>query len=158
MPQKAITSTIGMKIQNGFQWGCSFQAPVMYLAQRTTKSLSIWTEADIGSSLEPSISVHSTATSATGLPVAQIDNYTQEQLCYDQKDHAKYYKVFSQLFSGTTFQSLTNTKLSPHRFQPCHENGLIKTLQTIPHNLYVCFKLSSLYCGLRLILVYPNPQ
>ena len=28
----------------------------------------------------------------------------------------------------------------------------------LPHNLYVSVKLTSLYCGLRLILVYPNPQ
>ena len=60
--------------------------------------------------------------------------------------------------SLTTLQCLMNTKFSPHRFWPCHENELIKTIQTIPHNLYVSFKLSSLYCGLRLILVYPNPQ
>ena len=51
-----------------------------------------------------------------------------------------------------------NTKLSPHRFWPCHENSLIKTIQMLPHNLYVSFKLTSLYCGLRIILVYPNPQ
>ena len=48
----------------------------------------------------------------------------------------------------TTLQSLMNAKLSPHRFWPFHENGLIKTIQTIPHNLYVSFKSASLYCGL----------
>ena len=48
-----------------------------------------------------------------------------------------------------------NAKLSQHRFWHCHENGLIKTIQTIPHNLYVSVKLTFLYCGLRLILVYP---
>ena len=57
----------------------------------------------------------------------------------------------------TTLQYIMNAKLSQHRFWHCHENGLIKTIQTIPHNLYVSFKLASLYCGLRLILVYPNP-
>ena len=32
-------------------------------------------------------------------------------------------------------------------------------MQTIlPHNLYVSVMLTSLYCGLVLILVYPNPQ
>ena len=51
-----------------------------------------------------------------------------------------------------------NAKLSPHRFLPCHENCLIKTIQTIPHNIYVSVKLTSLYCGLGIILVYPNPQ
>ena len=51
-----------------------------------------------------------------------------------------------------------NAKLSKQRFWPCHVNRLIKTIQTIPHNLYVGVKLTSLYCGLRLILVYPNPQ
>ena len=35
----------------------------------------------------------------------------------------------------TTFQSVMNAKLSLHRFWPCHENGLIKTILTIPHNL-----------------------
>ena len=50
-----------------------------------------------------------------------------------------------------------NANLSLHRFWPCHENELIKTIQTIPHNLYASFKLASLYFGVRLILVYPNP-
>ena len=65
---------------------------------------------------------------------------------------------FREQLWGTTLQSWMNTKLSLHRFWPCHENGLIKTIQTIPHNLYVSFKSASLYCGLRIILVYPNPQ
>ena len=52
---------------------------------------------------------------------------------------------------------MMNTQLSQQRFGHCHENRLIKTIQTIPHNLYVSCKLTSLYCGLRLILVYPNP-
>ena len=47
--------------------------------------------------------------------------------------------------------------LSQHGFWHCYENRLIKTFQRIPHNLYVSLKLTSLYCGLRLILVYPNP-
>ena len=58
----------------------------------------------------------------------------------------------------TTLQSMINAKLSQHRFWPCHENRIIETIQTLPHNLYVSFKVTSLYCGLRLILVYPNPQ
>ena len=37
-------------------------------------------------------------------------------------------------YSFTTLQSLTNTKLSPHSFWPCHENGLIKTIPAMPHN------------------------
>ena len=36
----------------------------------------------------------------------------------------------------TTLQSMMNAKLIQHRFWPCHENGLIKTTQMIPHNLY----------------------
>ena len=50
-----------------------------------------------------------------------------------------------------------NAKVSQHKFWHCHENGLIMTIQTIPPNLYVSVKLTSLYCGLRIILVYPNP-
>ena len=64
---------------------------------------------------------------------------------------------FNAFILNTILQSMKNVKLSPHRFWPCHEDGLIKTIQMIPHNIYVSFKLASLYCGLRLILVYPNP-
>ena len=53
---------------------------------------------------------------------------------------------------------MVNAKLSKHRFWPCYENGLIKTIQTIPRNLCVSVKWTSPYCGLRIILVYPNPQ
>ena len=55
-------------------------------------------------------------------------------------------------------QSMMVTKLSKQRFWHSYENGLIMTIQPIPHNLYVSVKLTYLYCGLRLILVYPNPQ
>ena len=30
---------------------------------------------------------------------------------------------------------MMNTKLSQQRFWDCYENGLIKTIQAIPHNL-----------------------
>ena len=53
---------------------------------------------------------------------------------------------------------MMNAKLSQHRFWSCHENRLIRTIQKIPHSLYMSVKLISLYCDLRLILVYPNPQ
>ena len=49
---------------------------------------------------------------------------------------------------STTLQSMVKVKLSLHGFWHCHENGLIKTIPTIPHNLYVSFKSASLYCGL----------
>ena len=55
----------------------------------------------------------------------------------------------------TILQYVMNAKLN-HRFRHCHENRLIKTIQTIPHNLYVSVKSASLYCGFRLILVYPK--
>ena len=61
-------------------------------------------------------------------------------------------------FLTTMLQSKMSAKLSQQRFWHCCENGLIKTIQKIPHNLYVSVKLTSLYYGLRLILVYPNPQ
>ena len=35
----------------------------------------------------------------------------------------------------TTLQYLMNAKLRKQRFWHCHENGLIKTIQTIPHKL-----------------------
>ena len=36
---------------------------------------------------------------------------------------------------STTLQSIMNAKPSKQRFGHCHENRLIKTIQTIPHNL-----------------------
>ena len=47
-----------------------------------------------------------------------------------------------------------NAKLSLHRFWHCYENGLIKTIQTTPHNLYVRVNLTFLFCGLRIILFF----
>ena len=40
-------------------------------------------------------------------------------------------------YDTTTLKSLMNAKLSKRRFWHCHANGLIKTIQTIPHNLYM---------------------
>ena len=59
---------------------------------------------------------------------------------------------------STILQFVMNVKPNQQRFEYHHENGLIKMIQTIPHNLYVSVKLTSLYCGLRIILVYPDPQ
>ena len=39
-----------------------------------------------------------------------------------------------------------------------YENGLIETIQMIAYNLYVSVKLTPLYWGLNLILVYPYPR
>ena len=52
---------------------------------------------------------------------------------------------------------MMNAKLRKQRFGHCYENGLMKKNQMIPHNIYLSVKLTSLYCGLGLILVYPNP-
>ena len=37
----------------------------------------------------------------------------------------------------TTLQSMMNAKLSKQMFWHWYENGFVKTIQTIPHNLYV---------------------
>jgi len=67
-------------------------------------------------------------------------------------------KLIPQCILTTTLHSILNAKLSLHGFWHNLENWLIKTIQTIPHNTtYVSFKLASIYCWLRLILVYPNP-
>ena len=42
----------------------------------------------------------------------------------------------------TTLQSKMNAKLSKQRFWHRYENGLIKTIQMIPHNLYVSVKFT----------------
>ena len=49
------------------------------------------------------------------------------------------------LLLRTTLQYIMNAKLSNQRFWHFYENGLIKTNQTIPHNLYVSVKSTSLY-------------
>ena len=51
----------------------------------------------------------------------------------------------------TTLQSIMNAKLSQQRFWHCYENGLINTIQTIPHIIYMSCKLASHYGWLRLI-------
>ena len=53
---------------------------------------------------------------------------------------------------------MMNAKLTQQRFGHCYENWLIKTIQTIPNSLDVSVMLTFIYCGLRIILVYPNPQ
>ena len=65
-------------------------------------------------------------------------------------------KKFGIRFQPTTVQSIMIAKLSQHSFWHCHENRLIKMIQTILHNLYVSSKSASLYYGLRLVLVNPN--
>ena len=47
-------------------------------------------------------------------------------------------KVSLLLKHVTTLQFVMNAKLSKHRFWHCHENGLIKTIQTIPHPIGEC--------------------
>ena len=70
-----------------------------------------------------------------------FDRYTLQAL-------KTFLAVFKQSILNTTLQSMMNAKLSPHRFWPCHENGHIKTIQTIPNILFVSFKSASIYCGL----------
>ena len=94
------------------------------------------------------ISVHHLVMSKTNFRFTKISNIFNLSVC----------PASIQRFCYATLQSMVNAKLSQQRFWPCHENGLIKTIQTKPHNLQGSVKLTSLYCGLRLILVYPNPQ
>ena len=42
-----------------------------------------------------------------------------------------------------------NAKLSQHRFWHFHENRLIKMIKTIPHNLYVSLKLTTLLLWIK---------
>ena len=83
----------------------------------------------------------------TGLVMCKQENKIYHQSLIDRNSLLR-----------TTLQSMMNAKLSLHGFWHCHEKGLIRTIQLIPHNLYVSFKLAFLYCGLTIILVYPNPQ
>ena len=77
--------------------------------------------------------------------------YVVDRQCRDNSSvHSKFGMCKNSVVvtQTTSLQSSMNTKLSPHRFWPSHENGLIKTLQMIPHKLYVSFKSAPLYCGL----------
>ena len=57
---------------------------------------------------------------------------------FDPRPHPK-------LKEATTLQSMMNAKLSKQRFWHCYKNGLIRTIQTITHNLKVSVKSASLY-------------
>ena len=74
--------------------------------------------------------------------------YVVDRQCRDNSSvHSKFGMCKNSVVvtQTTSLQSSMNTKLSPHRFWPSHENELIKTIQTIPHNLNVSVKLISLY-------------
>ena len=62
-------------------------------------------------------------------------------------------------FFSTTLQSMMSTKPNSvsKSFDTAMKTGSTRQ-QMIPHNQYVSVKLTSLYCGSRLILVYLNPQ
>ena len=49
-----------------------------------------------------------------------------------------FHKAASQhMLICSTLQSMMNAKLSPHRFWPCHKNGIIKMIQTIPPTTFM---------------------
>ena len=56
--------------------------------------------------------------------------WQEETVNLSKKSHSS-----TPSFLNTTLQSIMNAKLSQHRFWHCHKNRLIKTIQTIPHNL-----------------------
>ena len=91
-------------------------------------------------------------------PLAPYFMVNSKKLDSESKQSFYPMKNAPELTPHTTLQSMVNVKLSLHGFWHCHENRLIKMIQTIPHNLHASFKLASLYYGLRLILVYPNSQ
>ena len=66
----------------------------------------------------------------------------KQMLCFDFASQTNYGLLSVKVIPLTTLQSMMNAKLNKQRFWHCYENGLIKTIQTIPHNLYVSVKLS----------------
>ena len=71
--------------------------------------------------------------------------------------YALHHSIFVATEDLTTLQSIMNAIFSQRRFWHCNENGLIKTIQMIPHNLYVSVKFNSLYCGLGSTRIILNP-
>ena len=67
--------------------------------------------------------------------------YVVDRQCRDNSSvHSKFGMCKNSVVvtQTTSLQSSMNTKLSPHRFWPSHENELIKTIQTIPTNQPTC--------------------
>ena len=69
----------------------------------------------------------------------------QAQLFTQQRSHKIKYKYRLTFIPVKTLQSIMNAKLSQDGFWHCHENGLIKTIGTIPHNLLVSVKSAFFY-------------
>ena len=65
--------------------------------------------------------------------IGQIQKVSCIQHPFQNK--ARLESALGRLIHSTTFQSMMNAKLMKQRFWHCHENGLIKTIQTIPYNL-----------------------
>ena len=87
-------------------------------------------------------------TSFTHLKEAEIKTSSESYIAWMELSQVNVIEI-------TTLQSMMNAKLSQHRFWHCHENGLIKTIQTITHNLFLSFKSASLY-SLLWIKAYPG--
>ena len=81
----------------------------------------------------PSNTLGPTSTWSLSKLLTQFLRMSVSHKFYHQHDVLK----VSYFLEDTTLQSLLNAKLSKHGFWHCHENGLIKTIQSIPHNLYV---------------------
>ena len=92
---------------------------------------------------EPNFSPHSSPSPKTPKPGTSRTNISTQVCLWIMKIH---HLNVSKL--PTTLQSMMNAKLSLHGFWQCHENGIIKPIKMIPHNLYVSFKSASLYWGL----------
>ena len=83
--------------------------------------------------------------SLKGLSCKQESGFSDHRQCRTLRSLNQDWSLQRCWSLRTTLQSTMNAKLSQHGFGPCHENGLIKPIQTIPHNQYVSFIL---YCGL----------
>ena len=83
-----------------------------------------------------------------------LSNMLKLYLFHMKLDSPSILRKFEKRKNPTTLQSIMNAKLSLQGFWHCHENRLIKMIQTIPHNLYVIVKLTSLYYGLH--MAYPG--
>ena len=57
---------------------------------------------------------------------------TEKKLCHPLVSSITYSTLLYYVFPATTLQSMMNAKLSKQRFWHCHENRLIKAIQTIP--------------------------
>ena len=133
-----------LAIKITYDWNLAMRSKSNIFAQ--TK-ISIYTLGSIhllhSDSAHPQLQQHRVGPNCSKLTYFSIRNYFEGTPPVKLLDsgvsftmQVKWY-MFCVSIHHTTLQFLMNTELSQHKFWPCHENRLIKTIQTIPPTTYL---------------------